>query len=307
MEEKRLDPAPVWSDLATFDGVRWRGVVDLVTASPPCQPYSTAGLRRGLEDERGGAVLGHLARVIEECRPGVVFLENVWRWWSGGYFRNFGERLFGMGYRILPPLRLAAGDVGAPHRRERGWCLAYRECAGRQERGTAHHDDRRHAPGHDVNGRDPKYDMGSERVPDAQRDTLRIEPERGPRPTRPAEPGDAELGYLGGDLSDTGGEGLPSAERAELPRAERHDEGRTVAEFYSALFPPGSADADRWRAVLERRPELAPALESTFCRVVDGVAYRMDGRGDRLRCTGNGVVPLVGALAFDVLMAEAGL
>jgi hypothetical protein len=38
MGEAALDPAPIWDDLATFDGRRWRGAVDLITAGYPCQP-----------------------------------------------------------------------------------------------------------------------------------------------------------------------------------------------------------------------------------------------------------------------------
>jgi len=46
MEEAALDPAPVWDDLATFDGRPWRGAVDIVLAGYPCQPFSVAGRRR---------------------------------------------------------------------------------------------------------------------------------------------------------------------------------------------------------------------------------------------------------------------
>jgi hypothetical protein len=49
MEEGSLDAAPVWSDMLTFDGRRWRGCVDIVAAGFPCQDLSVAGRRVGLD------------------------------------------------------------------------------------------------------------------------------------------------------------------------------------------------------------------------------------------------------------------
>lgn len=46
MEDGWLHPAPIWSDLATFDAGAWRGAVDCVLSGDPCQPNSVAG--RGL-------------------------------------------------------------------------------------------------------------------------------------------------------------------------------------------------------------------------------------------------------------------
>lgn len=51
MEDEALDRAPVWDDLATFDGRNYRGRVDLVSSGLPCQPYSVAGKMRGHDDE----------------------------------------------------------------------------------------------------------------------------------------------------------------------------------------------------------------------------------------------------------------
>jgi hypothetical protein len=63
MEEGRLDPAPIWSDVSTFDGRRWRGVVDCVTGGFPCQDISNAGQRAGIEGARSG-LWSEFARII---------------------------------------------------------------------------------------------------------------------------------------------------------------------------------------------------------------------------------------------------
>ncbi len=132
MAAQCLDAAPVWSDLATFDARPWRGIVDCVVAGLPCQPYSVAGKRRGNDDERARGTdesgpIVHATRIIAECEPAVVLLENVPDWVRNRrqWFRPFGEELCRLGYEIEDPLFLAASDVGASHRRERVWIMAY--------------------------------------------------------------------------------------------------------------------------------------------------------------------------------------
>lgn len=128
MEAQALEPAPVFcGDLADLDARPMRGHVDIVVASPPCQPYSSAGKRAGNADERshgdGDGPLPHTIRIIDECRPALVWFENVSEWVTGGHFRGFGDELSRVGYSIQSPIFLAAEDVGAPHQRERVFIL----------------------------------------------------------------------------------------------------------------------------------------------------------------------------------------
>ena len=130
MEEQALDEAPIWSDLTTFDGNPWRGSVDILSASPPCQPYSLAGKRTGNTDKRShgedgrSGPLPHLFRIISECQPSLVFFENVSAWVRGGHFQTVGEELSRLGYAIQEPIFLTAQSVGASHKRERVFILA---------------------------------------------------------------------------------------------------------------------------------------------------------------------------------------
>ena len=131
MEDATLEPAPVWNgDLRDFNAQPFRGVVDLLVAGLPCQPYSLAGKQRGNDDARswgeaGDGPIPHFLRIVAECRPAVVFLENVPAWVMGGWFRPVGEELCRLGYEIEEPVFLAAGDVGASHERERVFVLAH--------------------------------------------------------------------------------------------------------------------------------------------------------------------------------------
>ncbi|GAB1386763.1 DNA (cytosine-5-)-methyltransferase [Melaminivora sp.] len=50
--------------------------IDLIVGGPPCQAFSTAGVRRGFNDQRGGALIRYL-ELIEELQPRYAVLENV--------------------------------------------------------------------------------------------------------------------------------------------------------------------------------------------------------------------------------------
>ena len=115
MEDAALDRAPIWDDLATFDGRAMRGIVDLVSAGLPCQPYSVAGTQKGHADER--ALWPEFVRIVRECEPGLVYIENVPAFRK--HFEPVWRALRGMGFEWAPPLLSTASESGAPHIRER--------------------------------------------------------------------------------------------------------------------------------------------------------------------------------------------
>jgi DNA (cytosine-5)-methyltransferase 1 len=121
MEEKALGEAPVWDDVSSFRGSDFRGLVDIVTAGYPCQPFSYAGKRGGSDDERN--LWPHIRRIISEAEPAWVFLENVPGHLTLG-FEAVSEDLRGMGYRVEAGL-FSADELGASHIRKRLFCLAH--------------------------------------------------------------------------------------------------------------------------------------------------------------------------------------
>ena len=73
--DRALRPFPIWSDVCSFDGTAWQGIVDVVSGGFPCQDISGAGKGAGIEGERSG-LWREMARIIREVRPKFVFLEN---------------------------------------------------------------------------------------------------------------------------------------------------------------------------------------------------------------------------------------
>ena len=123
MQDKTLDEALIWTDLKTFDGRAWRGKVDCITGGYPCQPFSVAGKKLAEKDPRH--LWPEIKRLITEIEPPICFFENV-----GGHlrlgFEQVANDLSELGYKVKAGL-FTAQEVGAPHKRERLFILAYRD------------------------------------------------------------------------------------------------------------------------------------------------------------------------------------
>jgi len=114
----------LYKDVRKFDATNYLGRVDILTGGFPCQPFSSAGLRKGTEDERH--LWPEMLRVIREVSPKYVVGENVRGLlnWSGGLvFEEVCADLENEGYEVTPYLLPACGK-NAPHRRDRIWFIA---------------------------------------------------------------------------------------------------------------------------------------------------------------------------------------
>lgn len=120
--EGHLDRFPIWDDIGTFDGRCFHGLVDVVSAGFPCQPFSVAGKRAGESDPRN--MWPDTIRVIRQVRPRFCFLENVPGLLVHEYFGTILGDLAESGYDIRWRC-LSAAELGAPHYRRRLWILAY--------------------------------------------------------------------------------------------------------------------------------------------------------------------------------------
>ena len=114
-----------YGDIKQADFTQYRGQCDILTGGFPCQPYSVAGKRLGKEDERH--LWPEMLRVIREVQPRWIIGENVrglLSWNEGVVFEEVCSDLESEGYEVQAFIIPAAG-VGAPHRRERVWIVAY--------------------------------------------------------------------------------------------------------------------------------------------------------------------------------------
>lgn len=119
-----------YNDITKTDFKIHAGKIDILTGGFPCQPYSTAGLRKGKDDERH--LFPEMLRAIKEIRPRWVIGENVRglvSWNEGLVFNEVCADLEGEGYEVQPII-IPAASVNAYHKRDRIWFIAYAKRAG---------------------------------------------------------------------------------------------------------------------------------------------------------------------------------
>tara|TARA_B110000902_G_scaffold45652_1_gene51348 strand:- start:978 stop:2222 length:1245 start_codon:yes stop_codon:yes gene_type:complete len=116
---------PNWNvlegDIKTFDFHKYHNQVDIVTGGFPCQAFSYAGKKLGLQDARG-TLFYEFARVVKEVNPPICIGENV----KGLLSHEKGKTIEGMisildeiGYNVIPVKVLKAINYKVPQKRER--------------------------------------------------------------------------------------------------------------------------------------------------------------------------------------------
>ena len=114
------------TDITKTNFKKYANKIDVLTGGFPCQPYSSAGKRKGKEDERH--LWPEMLRAIREIKPSYVVGENVFGLlnWNGGLvFDEVHTDLESEGYEVQAVV-IPAAAVNAPHGRDRVWFVAYR-------------------------------------------------------------------------------------------------------------------------------------------------------------------------------------
>ena len=126
----RFPNVPNYGDLTKFK--EWPiepGTVDVLVGGTPCQAFSVAGLRKGLEDPRGNLALTFLA-LADRIKPKWILWENVPGVLTSSGGRDFhsflsalGELGYGWAYRVLDA-QYVGGSGAVPQRRRRVFVVA---------------------------------------------------------------------------------------------------------------------------------------------------------------------------------------
>ena len=125
---KHWEEVPIYGDIKelTYEKLRADGIdqIDIITGGYPCQPFSVAGNKKGEQDPRH--LWPEYFRLVKECRPTWVIGENV-----GGHIKlgldTVLKDLESEGYSTRT-FSISAASIGANHKRERVWIVAYSEC-----------------------------------------------------------------------------------------------------------------------------------------------------------------------------------
>ena len=116
--------ADSYTDICKTDFKKYEGTIDIISGGFPCQPFSTAGKRKGTEDER--YLWGEMLRAVQEIKPTYVIAENVFGITNidgGLVFEQVCLDLEAEGYEVQPFI-IPAASKNAPHRRDRCWFIA---------------------------------------------------------------------------------------------------------------------------------------------------------------------------------------
>ena len=294
--------AKQYGDIKEFTAATYAGRIDILTGGFPCQPYSTAGKRKGKEDERH--LWPEMLRIVRECSPRWIVGENVRGLvnWNGGLvFEEVCADLEACGYSVQPFI-LGACAVNAPHRRDRVWFVAH---------ANERNDGR-------TTGKDAR-ESKEERL--RERDAIR-------EPLKPSK--------VQRDASDTEHNGQPSTKggRSNGTDSQRSEKGQEVPiqfkgvrepEKLGSVFVPDTdgellehrngerATGERTDQEKRTQPlngargwETFPT-EPPLCGGDDGLPKELDGitfpkwRRESIKAYGNAIVPQVALRIFEAI------
>jgi len=289
---KNFPNAKIYDDVTTFNGHEYKNKIDLISGGFPCQPHSLAGKRKASGDERD--LWSEVVRIIRESRPKFFLGENVRGLLSsesGAFFGRILNDLDELGYRVGWCL-YGAKDIGAVHRRERVFIVAYASGIGgttegdNWERGSFCGErkqcDSNRCEGGRMDGRDNADSIGQTDAADS--DSIRFQQcanKKEKQSTRRRATRSVTEGHdssIHRDVADSNGSGCEKQRERISTEAEHKTSERCC---YQNIWGGDWRNWDVEPVIYETE------TESRIRRTDDGFSSRVD----RLKALGNAVVP----------------
>ena len=277
-----LEPFPIWSDITTFNGKPWAGIVDVVSGGFPCQDISAAGKGAGIEGARSG-MWKEMARIISEVRPTYAFVENSPMLTTRGLGVVLAD-LSSLGFDAKWGV-VSAANIGANHQRERIWIRA-------KQRNFLSHSK------HNGDGR-------RQQQPESTQETVGM-----------ADSSNKRLRSCGGrygwefNKKNRGGndDKITSGTNVRFTASGKSSDLEKEISNTPSIGQSGSWEfIEQLRTTQDRNRKTSQLIaiceqyewpiEPNVGRVANGVAARVD----RLKAIGNGQVPLCAATAWELL------
>ena len=268
-----------------------------LTCGYPCQPFSSAGKRKGEEDPRH--LWPYIRRHVRAIGPSWVLAENVRGHTTMGLWRVLSD-LEEDGYRTEWGL-FSAEETGAPHQRIRVFILAYPHLR-RDHKGTAQTLDRK-SKGYRGDDLLPKrHQVGAELAHTASREPRQSQARNGGQDIGGGSEEESLARKAQGEAASTSGRGKPRGGSWPTARSSDAEGGRIKTERTEKGFRSKREKSDQYFGAntegCSGDGETTHAeAQSELVRAVDGLTHRVD----RLRLLGNGVVPQTAEIAWKTL------
>lgn len=275
-----FDGMSVWEgDVRLFDPSEYKGRVDCIHAGFPCTDISTAGAKAGVGEDTRSGLYREVLRIADVLQPRYLFLENVSAIVTGddgSMLRTVIGDVAARGYDAIWRC-LSAAEVGANHKRDRWWLLAYTNSNSESDESINDNTEQLVAYsdsiGHDWRHSTRYTKEGKQLRQGKQKRREMVSQTEGRCSLRGEE-----------DVADSCGTRGKTRVSDQKQRQERNAE----------VSDNGSSGRSGWTG------QSYWSTEPAVGRVVDGMA----DRSHRLKALGNGQVPLQAATAFKILWEE---
>ena len=257
---KNFPNVPIHDDIKTFNAKE--GQFDIITAGFPCQDLSIAGRQEGIGEGTRSGLFFEVLRLARQIRPKFILFENVRNLLShseGETFQQILQEIAKAGFDVEWSV-VSAKDVGACHKRDRLWFIAYPSSINKDR-----------AEGEIQAGRDTTSRSTVTDSKSIRGNVREVGDNQGQGQVQTQVRGEGSF-----ELTDS------DCQRLEGLRAEHQLRDGSKEETPCWSPQPYTLEPD-WRGYLS---------QSTICRGDDGIRNRVD----RLKCLGNSIVPQAAAV-----------